>query len=212
MDLYAIDYSAVSGRSWLHRVPPAVKLIAVGLLIGLVLALRHLPVSATVLGCIVVLAVSARVSMRAFVPLTLYPLMFLLVIFISMDGLTLSFALALSTRVLAITASVILLILTTSFPAIFGTLGRVLPQGLVTAMFFTYRALFILSTSIANVQTALHLRGGISWRHPFLSVSNFGTALAHVLVHAVETSQRMAENLTVRGFTDRIYYEGHSHD
>lgn len=206
MDLYYLDYLAISGRSWLHRTPAGGKLVALALLIVVVLTVRSLMVSATVLATLLLLAVSARLPLRVYLGLTLYPLVFLAIIFLSMDGLTLLGGLTLAARVLAITAGVILVLLSTGYPAIFAALGRVLPGGLVAALFFTYRALFILSDSITHAHTALHLRGGISARRPLASIRNMGAVLAHVLVHAVETSQRMAENMTVRGFKERIYY------
>ena len=208
MDIYYLDYLAVSGRSWLHRLPAQVKLIALACIIGLVLAVHLLPISAAVLVGMLLLAVSARLPLRTYIALTCYPLVFLIILFISMEHVTVFSVLPLVTRVLAITASVILVLLTTSYPAIFGALGHVLPGGLVTALFFTYRSLFILGASITNAQVALHLRGGISWRRPITSLKNYGAALAHVLIYAIELSQRMAENLTVRGFNNRIYHIG----
>ena len=208
MNLYYLDYLAVSGRSWLHHVPAWVKLLTLLIIIGVVLTLQRWPLSAVVLAGMLALAISARLPLRTFIALTVYPLIFLLLLFLSVKHLTVGTAIPLLLRVLAITASVILVLLTTSYPAIFKALGRVLPGELVTTLFFTYRALFILSTSFDNARTALHLRGGIDWLHPVNTLKNLGTALAHVLVHAIELSQRMAENLVVRGFQNRIYHLG----
>ena len=208
MDLYYIDYVAVSGRSWLHRLPAGVKLVTMVLVIALVLAIPRWPVASVVLGVMLLLAISARLPLRTLAVLLGYPLIFLVILAFSIKHVTVYAILPLAVRMLAITASVVLVVLTTSYPAIFGALGRIIPGGLVTALFFTYRSLFILSTSITNVRTALHLRGGMEWRHPLAALKNLGAALAHVLVHAIELSQRMADNLTIRGFNNRIYYLG----
>lgn len=208
MDLYEIDRIAVAGRSWVHRLSATVKLLALLAIIITVLAIPSLPLHAAIALGVLLLAVSARVPMPTMLGLTGYPLLFLAVIFISIEQLTVMMVVVMTVRVLAITASVILLILTTSFPALFGALGRVLPDAFVAALFFTYRAFFILSTCIINVRTAIHLRGGMSWRRPLRSLTTLGRALAHVLGHAIETSQRVAENLTVRGYNNRIYYLG----
>ncbi|MHB9131407.1 MAG: energy-coupling factor transporter transmembrane component T family protein [Armatimonadota bacterium] len=208
MDLYYVDYLAVSGRSWLHRLPAGVKLISLLVIIAGVLALHTLPVYVAVLGGVLLFAVSARLPLRTYLALSSYPLVFLLIMFFSADQLTVRSVLTLAVRVLALTASVVLVLLTTSYPAIFAVLGRVLPSGLVAALFFTYRALFILSTCLINVKTALHLRGGMNWRHPMVSLKNLGNGLAHVLIHAIEMSQRVAESLVVRGFNNRIYSLG----
>jgi biotin transport system permease protein len=205
MNLYQIDYIAVSGVSPLHRLPAGVKLCVVGLLIAALLLWQAWPVAAAAFGVLLLLAVAAQVPLRSLLALVTYPLVFLAILLLSVRHLSLLAALPLVLRVLAITTAVVLLLLTTTYPAIFSALGRVLPRSMVTALFFTYRALFILNTSLDNARTALHLRGGVSWRHPAASLRNLGTALAHVLVDAIELSQRMAENLTIRGFDNRIY-------
>ena len=54
----------------------------------------------------------------------------------------------------------------------------------------------------------MHLRGGIDSRHPMATLQRIGMALGHFLVHSIETSDRMADALKVRGFANRIYYLG----
>lgn len=206
MDLYYIDYVSVSQRSWLHRLPAGAKMVALAIDIAVLLSLRYALAHAGLAVLVVILALTARLPMRVFLPLMLYPVLFLVVLFLSVNGLFLNAVLLLAFRVLAITGSVVLFLMTTSFPAIFGTLGRVLPASLVAALFFTYRAIFVISDSINDLRTALHLRGGIDWRRPVFSVRSFGTALGHFIVHSIDISQRMADSLKVRGFANRVYY------
>lgn len=206
MDLYYIDYVSVSNKSWLSRVPVGVKMLALVVIIGLLLRFENIPFEAAMAIGVVITALTSRVPMRIFLPLMLYPVVFLVVIFLSINGLTISATLVIGLRVLAITGAVVLLLLTTSYPVIFGTLGRVLPGFLVAALFFTYRSIFVISDSFNNVRIALHLRGGTDWRHPVSTLKHFGMALGHMLVHSIDTSQRMADSLTVRGFANRIYY------
>lgn len=208
MDLYYIDYVSVSNRSWLHRLPVAVKMPALVVIIAVLLWLRYALLDAVLVGLVLVLALTARVPMKIFLPLMLYPVVFLLVLFLSVNGLRLSAILLIGFRAFAIAGSVVLFLLTTSFPAIFGALSRVLPGPLVAALFFTYRALFIISDSITNVRTGLHLRGGIDWKRPIFSVHNFGMILGHLLVDSIDTSERMADGLRIRGFQNRIYHLG----
>lgn len=205
MDLYRIDFVAVTGRGALHCLPAWAKLLGLAAVIAVVLAVPSWPLHAGLFAGLLLLAVLARVPLGLLLGLTAYPLIFLAFLAFSIEGLTVWVAVALAARVLAITAAVVLLILTTSFPALFSTLGRVLPGSLTAAFFFTYRALFILSVCLTHARTALHLRGGLNWRRPLHSLSNLGRVLAHVVVHAIETSQRVADNLTVRGYADRIY-------
>jgi len=208
MDLYYIDFISVSGRSWLHRVSPAAKMSALIIVVVVLLWLRYAVFDLAAALVVIVLALTARLPMRIYLPLMLYPVLFLLILFVSVNGLPLDAALMIGFRVLAITGSVVLFLMTTSFPAIFGTLGRVLPSTLVAALFFTYRAIFIISDGIVNTRTALHLRGGTDWRHPVSTLRHFGMALGHFLVHAIDMSGRMGDGLRVRGFANRIYYLG----
>lgn len=212
MDLYIIDYISVSNRSILHRAPVAVKMIGLAVVIAALLVSRSAQVNAAFALAAIVIARWCRIPLKVFVPLMLYPTVFLVVLFLSVRGLTLAAALMILMRVFAVTGFVVLLLLTTSYPAIFGTLGRVLPPPLVAALFFTYRSIFVIGDSINDIRIAMHLRGGVDRRHPLASIRHFGMALGHLLVHSIEASQRMAESLRVRGFKDHIYYRAGMHE
>ena len=208
MDLYYIDYLSVHGRNWLHNLPVWLKMLSLVVVIGTLLSVPLLSVQAAIAGIMLIVALSARLPMSVFLPLALSPVMFLALIFVSTGGLTFQAALVLALRVLAITSSVVAFLLSTSYPAIFGTLSRVLPGFLVAALFFTYRSIFVIADSIANIRIAFHLRGGIDRKHPIKTVRRFGMALGHFIVHSIDASQRMADSLRVRGFRNRIYYLG----
>lgn len=208
MDLRYIDYVSVSHRSWLHRVPAAVKMIFHLLVIVLLLSTESLAIEAGTAAVLIIIAVSAHLPMRLYLPLVFYPVIFLIILFISIEHLTMMSVFMLGFRVLAITTATVILLLTTSFPEIFGTLGRILPGFLTAALFFTYRSIFIISDSINSIQVVMHLRGGINWRHPISTWKNTGMAMGHFLIDSIDTSERMADGLTIRGFVNRIYYLG----
>jgi len=206
MDLHYIDYISVSGRSWLHRAPAWIKMLALVAIIAVLLAFESISVEAGIALGILAMAVSARIPMRLYLPLVLYPVVFLVILFLSIKGLTWHATGIIGLRVLAITGTVVLFLMTTSYPRIFGTLSRVLPGFLVAALFFTYRSIFLIADSVVNVRIAMHLRGGMDWKRPMATLRNFGMALGHIMVHSIDMSQRMADSLAVRGFANRIYY------
>jgi energy-coupling factor transporter transmembrane protein EcfT len=206
MDLHYIDYISVSGRSWLHKAPAWIKMLALVAIIAVLLAFESIPIEAGIALSILAMAVSARIPMRLYLPLMLYPVVFLVILFLSIEGLTWHATGIIGLRVLALTGTVVLFLMTTSYPRIFGTLSRILPSFLVAALFFTYRSIFLIADSIVNIRIAMHLRGGIDWRRPVASLRSFGMALGHVMVHSIDMSQRMADGLAVRGFANRIYY------
>ena len=206
MDLHYIDYISVSGRSWLHRAPAWIKMLGLVAIIGVLLAFESIPIEAGIIVGVLAMAVSARLPMRLYLPLMLYPVVFLVILFLSIEGLTWHATGIIGLRVLALTGTVILFLMTTSYPKIFGTLSRVLPGFLVAALFFTYRSIFLIADSIVNIRIAMHLRGGIDLKHPMATLRHFGMALGHIMVHSIDMSQRMADGLAVRGFANRIYY------
>lgn len=210
MDLYQIDYISVSGHSWLHRAPALAKMLALMVAISVLLIFESVTVQIGMLLSILVIAFTAHIPMKVYLPLILYPVVFLAILFLSVEHATLHVMMIITVRVLGITGAVVLFFLTTSFPAVFGTLGRILPAFLVAALFFTYRSIFVIADSIRNTRTALWLRGGVNWRHPLAMVRYFGTALGHVIVHAIDTSQRMSDALSLRGYVNRVYYSGDS--
>lgn len=206
MDLYYIDHVSTSGAGWLHRVPPAVKLMAVVAVIASLLSTESLSAVGVVLVGVILLAMSAGLPLRLFLPLMFYPVVFLTVILLSIEGLTVPATAFLAGRVFDITGSVVIVLLTTSYPTIFATLGRVLPGFITAALFFTYRSLFIISDSITDLRIAMHLRGGFDIRHPVRTLRHFGMAMGHFVVHSIDAGQRIGDGLTVRGFANRVYF------
>lgn len=206
MDLYYIDYISISGRSWLYRVPVGVKMLVLACLIAVLLWLRYAWIAGGVFAAVLLIAIAGRLPMKLFLLLTFYPTVFLIVIFLSTNGLSYYSVLLLLFRVLSITGAVVAFLLSTSYPKIFGALGHFLPGVLVAALFFTYRSIFVISRSVSDIRIALHLRGGINWRKPGPSIRNFGMALGHVLIHVIDSSSRKADSLRIRGFSTRIYY------
>ena len=181
-------------------------MLALVAIITVLLAFESISIEAGIALSILAMAVSARIPMRLYLPLILYPVVFLVILFLSIEGLTWHATGIIGLRVLALTGTVVLFLMTTSYPRIFGTLSRVLPGFLVAALFFTYRSIFLIADSVVNVRIAMHLRGGIDWKRPMATLRNFGMALGHIMIHSIDMSQRMADGLAVRGFANRIYY------
>lgn len=208
MDLRHIDYISVTGRSWLHRLPAWTKLLFLMLVLVTALIWPYPVITGSMLLLVLLMMMSAQLPFVMVLSLLMYPLLFLLMLFISIDHPQPLALLAVLLRVLVITSTAVMVLLTTSYPRIFSALQRVLPGGFVAALFFSYRAIFILSDGLNNMQTALHLRGGIDKRHPIASLRNLGLSLGHFLIHAIEASQRIGDNLVIRGFNNKVYSRG----
>jgi cobalt/nickel transport system permease protein len=206
MQLSYLDYSAVEGKSRLHRLPVSVKAIGMGAVLFGVVTLMGVPELLILYGILLVFFFSSGVPLKLF-SLTLYPLLFA-VLFIFVSGFQLRFILLIFFKVLCGSTGVVLLLATTPYPSIFRILGRVLPALLVTALFLTYRSIFILLNVLEETQHALYLRGGFQWRHPWRSLTNVSNAFGHLIIKGMDASEKMYEAMLMRGFEHEIHYRG----
>ncbi len=206
IQLSYLDYSAVEGRSFLHRFSPGGKLIGMGLVLFGIVALRSLPALASLYAILLILFFASGVPVKIF-PLTLYPLIFA-ILFIFISGFQIHFILLIFLKVLCGSTGVVLLLATTPYPFVFSILGRFLPSLFVVALFFTYRSIFILLNVMEETQHALYFRGGIQWRHPWRSLINISNAFGHLILKGIEASEKMYESMVLRGFKNKIHYRG----
>ncbi len=206
IQLSYLDYIAVERKSLLHRLSPTLKIIGMILvLLGLV-TLRVLPGLLLLYGILLLLFFLSRIPIKIF-SLTLYPLLFAL-LFIFISGFQIHFILMVFLKVLCGSTGVVLLLATTPYPSIFSVLGRVLPSSFVTALFLTYRSIFILLNILEETQHALYLRGGFQWKHPWRSLINISNAFGHLIIKGIDASEKMYESMMLRGFKNKIYYRG----
>jgi cobalt/nickel transport system permease protein len=206
IQLSYLDYSAVEGKSRLHRYAPMVKMIGMGLVLSGVVTLRSLTGLLLLYAFLLVLFFMSRIPLKIF-SLTLYPLIFAL-FFIFLSGFQIYFILLLFLKVLCGSTGVVLLLATTPYPSVFRALGKFLPGLFVTALFLTYRSVFILLEVFEETEHALHLRGGVQWRHPWRTLINISNAFGHLLIKGIDNSEKMYESMVLRGFKDKIHYRG----
>jgi len=204
IQLSYLDYSAVEGKSFLHHLSPKLKIIGmIFVLLGLV-TLGNILGLLLLYGVLLALFFISRIPTKIF-SLTLYPLIFT-ILFIFISGFQIHFILLVFLKVLCGSTGVVLLLATTPYPSIFSVLGRVLPSSFVTALFLTYRSIFILLNILEETRHALYLRGGFQWRHPWRSLINISNAFGHLIIKGIDASEKMYESMVLRGFKNKIYY------
>jgi energy-coupling factor transporter transmembrane protein EcfT len=201
-----LDYLAVEGKSWLHHLSPKLKIIGMVLVLLGIVTLRNVSGLILLYTILLTLFFISRIPLRIF-SLTLYPLIFAF-LFIFISGFQILFILLIFLKVLCGSTGVVLLLATTPYPSIFRVLGRVLPSIFVTALFLTYRSIFILLNVLEETQHALYLRGGFQWRHPWRSLNNISNAFGHLIIKGIDASERMYESMVLRGFKNKIHYRG----
>ncbi len=208
IQLSYLDYLAVERNSFFHRLSPEVKIIGMIFVLLAIVVLKSLFGFFLLYGILLTFFFLSRIPFRIF-SLTLYPLIFA-VLFIFISSFQIHFILLIFLKVLCGSIGVVLLLATTPYPLIFSTLGRVLPSPFVTALFLTYRSIFILLNILEETQHALYLRGGFQWRHPWRSLINISNAFGHLIIKGIDASEKMNESLMLRGFKNKIYYRGRS--
>jgi energy-coupling factor transporter transmembrane protein EcfT len=206
IQLSYLDYLAVEGKSFLHRLSPRPKIIGMLLVLSGIVILRDLYGLLLLYGFLLSLFVSCRLPLRIF-SLTLYPLIFA-ILFIFISEFQVHFILLVFLKVLSGSTGVVLLLATTPYPSIFVALGKALPSIFVTALFLTYRSIFILLKVLEETQHALYLRGGFQWRHPWRSLNNISSAFGHLIIKGIDASEKMYESMVLRGFKNKVHYRG----
>ncbi len=206
IQLSYLDYSAVEGKSRLHRISPALKIIGMAAVLLGVVTMNHLSVLLFLYIVLLTLFLTSRIPLKIF-SLTLYPLLFAS-LFILISGFQINFIFLIFLKVLCGSTGVVLLLATTPYPSIFGILGKFLPSIFVTALFLTYRSIFILLQVLEETEQALHLRGGVQWRHPWRSLANISNAFGHLIIAGMDASEKMYESMVLRGFKNKIHYRG----
>ena len=206
IQLSYLDYLAVEGKSFLHRLSPTLKIIGMLVVLSSMVILRNLSGLFLLYGILLALFFICCLPLRLLF-LTLYPLIFA-VLFIFISGFEIHFILFVFLKVLSGSTGVVLLVATTPYPLIFRTLDRFLPSLFVTALFLTYRSIFILLKVLEETQHALYLRGGFQWRHPWRSLNNISNAFGHLIIKGIDASEKMYESMILRGFKNKIHYRG----
>ena len=204
IQLSYLDYSAVEGKSFLHRLSPLLKIIGMLFVLFVIVAVKNVLGLFLLYVILLTLFFIARVPKKIF-SLTLYPLIFAL-LFIFLSGFQIFFILLIFLKVLCGSTGVVLLLACTSYPSIFSVLGRVLPSSFVMALFLTYRSIFILLTVLEETEHALYLRGGVQWKHPWRSLINISNAFGHLIIRGIDASEKMYESMVLRGFEGKVHY------
>jgi cobalt/nickel transport system permease protein len=204
MDIAAVDRSANAGSSLLHRSSASAKLAAVALLLVAVVASTNSMLLASVALALVSAALLARIPMRTFVTLALYPALFA-GIFAFASAPTLLFAATVVLKAVAAALGAILLVMSTPYPAIFSRVQTFVPGLAGDSLLMTYRTFFLLAERFNNLVTAIRLRSSSRGRGSrAVLVRSVSSALGNTMLYAFDLAQRDYDVLQLRGYTGRL--------
>ncbi len=207
MDLAYLDYLATSGKSFLHRSPATLKMISSLVIIGVIIFVKNVLFLVVTLLFLYSLVLLTRLPLRKIFLISLYPLIFALIFAFASLGKGGEWFFIILLRVLGTATTMILLFSTTPCPYIFASLGKVLPDFLITIFFMTYRSIFILFSIFEDIRTGFKLRGGFQMKHPKRSLFNFAKAIGYLILKGMDYSQRFYEGIKLRGFQGKIEHQ-----
>lgn len=203
MTLDIIDTYASKNNSILHCAPVWLKLVFAILFLAITLWLQNTLLLFAFYCLLNLLIFVGRLPYFKVLVISLFPLFFALLFALSGDWFIFLFVIF---KVLCTVLTVLLLVFTTPVTKLFATLSPILPSFFVSALFLTYRSIFILFYIFENTQRALRIRGGINNKHPLRSLNNLASAVGHLIVTAISASENMYQSMRMRGFNGKVYY------
>ena len=199
MDITALDRSAVTGSSALHRTAPPAKLVAAALVLAAVVNVTDPLVVTGIALTLAGAGAALRLPLRHMLPLALYPSLFALVFAFAAAPGPVTGALFVFKAVTA-ALTVVTLMFTTPYPQVFAPIQRITPVLVGDALLMTYRSLFILGEKSADLLRAVRLRSGVSARQPVRAAQATTRALGGLLLYTFDLSQREYDILRLRGY------------
>lgn len=196
MRITDIDYFAEYGGSWLNKLPAKAKLLSAGLVIATVVFSRDVFLLGGLYTAILLIVLVSSVPKLDIIKISLYPLIFLTLFFLSMQNLSMEFALIVILKALSASTTLILLIFTTSYVKIFSAMRGFLPEFMVNMLFLTYRSIFILARTLENLMNMLKFRGKPS-------VKNLGNLIGFFVIKSIQTGENMYDAMKLRGYDDK---------
>ncbi|HYM81164.1 MAG TPA: CbiQ family ECF transporter T component [Candidatus Limnocylindria bacterium] len=203
IQLAGIDYHAASGSTAWHRASALTKLLLAAAVLAVAVFARSITLLLAVHGLAWLLVLTSRMPRRLVIAAAGYPIVFSVLFVIGRWDGSWETPLRLLARPLTASLTAVWLVGTTPYPDLFAPISRVLPRSLGDGLFLTYRALFALLSRIERLWHALVLRGGNAGP-PRRRLALAGEALATLIVHGFERSQRLYETMLLRGHSGRI--------
>lgn len=207
MKIADLDYYAIFGNTFLHKIKTKYKLASLLFLLLGVLIFKNIIFYILIYSILILLISFSGIPKRKAFAASLYPLIFTVIFLISCENMSLLNILTLVLRVLCISTSLIILIFTTSYTEIFRTLSMFLPEIIVNILFNTYRALFIIGNILENLLVTIKLRGKIDFLKPLQTLEIFGNLIGFFIIKSIETGEKMHDGIKLRGYSDKFFYQ-----
>jgi len=206
MKITDIDYYAEYGKSWLNRLSTRIKMLAVLLVIATVVISSDIRILGGLYLALLLVVTFSSVPKLKIIKISLYPLIFLILFLVSIKNIVLQTALIFIFKALSAATSLVLLVFTTNYIKIFGTLSKIMPTFLVNVLFLTYRSLFILAKTFESLMDVLKFRGLPAIKRPILFLKTIGNLVGFFVIKSMETGENLYDAMKLRGYSDSFTY------
>ena len=205
MTIDLLDHLAYHSDHILNRATPSLKLLLTAGVLACVITSAN-PIFLMILYFFTLeVMVVSELPLWPLLSITLYPLVFVAVFGLSL-GWSWSLMLIGALKVLTASTALVTLTATTPYPAIFKTISPLISQTLASILLLSYRALFTLMQTLQETIATMRLRGAFRTSHPMASLHNLTHALGVTVLKAITMSEKTADTMRLRGFTNHIYY------
>ena len=204
MDVALIDYYANHGRSFMHRAGAFWKIVFAALVIASIILTNELYILLGIYIALVTIAVWTKLPVSRILTIAAYPAIFALIFAFALWNGSWIRVVVVMLKALSAALTMVLLIVTTPYPEIFGVIRPVLPKVIAEGMFVTYRSVFILLELTDELIKGLKVRGGLTHRKYISNIKNFASGIGLLLVRGIDFSEKFYGVMTVRGYGGKI--------
>ncbi|HSA06617.1 MAG TPA: energy-coupling factor transporter transmembrane component T [Candidatus Gastranaerophilales bacterium] len=206
MNIIDIDYYAVYGKSWLNKIPVKIKLFALVISISIVVFSSNIYVLGALYWFLLAIILVSSVPKLKIIKISLFPLIFLLLFFVSFKYISTQTVLIFVFKALSASTSFTLLVFTTNYIKIFSALSVFLPDFIVNSLFLTYRSIFILGITLENLMNMLKLRGRPPLTSPVLFLKTLGNIIGFFVLKSIQTGENIYDSMKLRGYSDNFEF------
>ncbi|HDP70391.1 MAG TPA: hypothetical protein ENN38_06250 [Actinobacteria bacterium] len=200
MDLYFIDSLASSGKSFFHKASAISKMFfSASVIFAIMLSKNPVFLGILLLFLLLFLKLLRQPVFKIFA-MTFYVAVFAIIYALSQISGPPVWPFMIVLKAITAALSILTLLTTTNYFEVFAVFGKFLPKLIADGLFMTYRSFFILLKVLNNLITAVKVKGGFSPCKIFSNLRNMGGVLGTLFIHAMDSSTRNSEILTIRGY------------
>lgn len=204
MDIGAIDYYANFGNSFIHKAPTGVKLIfTISIILSVVITKSIIMLGSIYLLLLGHIIISGVPTIKVII-LASYPAIFALIFALASWNGNWAFSLLIVLKALTASLCMVLLIVTTPYPKVFGSLKPFMPRMIFDALILTYRSIFLLLELFGNLFNALKIRGGFSSKSYLKRLKTFSSGLGFLIIRGFDLSHSYYGILNIRGYEGNL--------